>query len=208
LARRTGLYKSTIRRQLASLEQAGFIRRLPDGYSIGPEPLRLARIYQDSFQVKDLIYPLLEELSRESGETASYYVRQQNSRVVLYRVEPARNVRFSLREGDQFPISHGASGKVLAAFSQPLKKGLEEVRERLWAASYGERDPETASVSVPVFAMAQELKGALTLSGPRERFTPEKVGAACRMLLTAAARATAALGGNASVFSLSGKRLG
>jgi DNA-binding IclR family transcriptional regulator len=202
LARRTGLYKSTILRLLASLEHAGFIRKLQDAtYSIGPEPLRLARIYQDSFQVKDVIYPLLQKLSKDSGETASYYVRQHNSRVVLYRVEPTRNVRFSLREGEQFPLDLGASGKVLIAFSQPRKKRFAEVRERLWAVSYGERDPETASASAPVFGMGQELKGALTLSGPRERFTPENLRTGCRLLLAAAAQATATLGGDPTVFS-------
>src|SRR5439155_21132642 len=77
LARRTGLYKSTILRLIASLERAAVIRRLPDGgYTVGPEPLRLAQIYQESFRVKDLILPVLEDLSQKSGETASFYVRE------------------------------------------------------------------------------------------------------------------------------------
>ncbi|WP_261984277.1 MULTISPECIES: helix-turn-helix domain-containing protein [Pseudomonas] len=51
LARRTGLYKSTILRLIASLEKAGFVRRLADGsYSVGPEPLRLSQLDQASFR--------------------------------------------------------------------------------------------------------------------------------------------------------------
>jgi hypothetical protein len=47
LARRTGLYKSTILRLLQSLLRAGYVARLPDGnYVIGAEPVRLARMYQ------------------------------------------------------------------------------------------------------------------------------------------------------------------
>ena len=201
LARRTGFYKSTILRLLASLERGGFVRRLADGnYSIGPEPLRLAKIYQDSFQVRDIIFPLLQELSRASGETCSYYVRQHNSRVVLFRVEPTRNVRYSLREGEQFPLGVGASGKVLSAFSEPHLKEWESVREAMLAISYGERDPETASASAPVFGVGQELRGALTVSAPRDRFTPEHVQATTRLLLSAAARASAALGGDPGAF--------
>lgn len=47
LARRTGLYKSTILRLLQSLLRAGYVVRRPDGnYAIGPEPSRLAKMYQ------------------------------------------------------------------------------------------------------------------------------------------------------------------
>ncbi|MDB5800734.1 MAG: IclR family transcriptional regulator [Rhodocyclales bacterium] len=47
LARRTGLYKSTILRLLQSLLRAGYVVRLPDGnYVVGPEPARLARMFQ------------------------------------------------------------------------------------------------------------------------------------------------------------------
>ena len=47
LARRTSLYKSTILRLLQSLLRAGYVVRLPDGnYVIGPEPTRLAKMYQ------------------------------------------------------------------------------------------------------------------------------------------------------------------
>ena len=56
LSKRTGLYKSTVLRLLAALEHGGFIRKLPDGqYSIGPQPLRLASIYQRSFQVGHVV---------------------------------------------------------------------------------------------------------------------------------------------------------
>ncbi|MDB5815669.1 MAG: IclR family transcriptional regulator [Rhodocyclales bacterium] len=47
LARRTGLYKSTILRLLQSLLRAGYVVRLPEGsYVVGPEPARLARMFQ------------------------------------------------------------------------------------------------------------------------------------------------------------------
>jgi DNA-binding IclR family transcriptional regulator len=202
IARRTGLYKSTILRLLGALEHGGFIRKLGDGrYSIGPAPLRLAQIYQESFRVRHVIEPILQQLSKESGETSSFYVRQGQTRVVLYRVEPARSVRFSVPEGEQFPIERGASGNVLMAFTRPYHKGFEPTRERLWAVSYGERDLESASAAVPVLGVGQELLGALALSGPRDRIAPpEPMRAACKLLLAAAQRASAALGGNPSFF--------
>jgi len=197
IARRTGLYKSTILRLMSSLERAGFIRRFADGqYGVGHEPLRLAQIYQASFRLRDTIYPVLEALTEESGETSSFYVIENDTRVVLFRVEPKRAVRFSIHEGDRFPLHAGASGKILRAFGPPADRALAEVREQFWATSFGERDPDTSSISAPVFGVGNEFKGALTLSGPSERFNKDQLQAARLLLLKRAAQATSLLGGS------------
>lgn len=202
LSRRTGLYKSTVLRLLAALEHGGFMRKLEDGqYTIGPQPMRLAAIYQRSFRVDSIIEPLLAELSAKLGETASFYVRAGARRLVVSRVEPARAVRVSIRIGEDFDVSKGASGKVLLAFTE-TDSSFELIRERLWATSYGERDPETASASVPVFGTLGDLKGALTISGPLSRLgEPSAMGAAVAALLEMARRATAEFGGNPSRYT-------
>jgi len=205
LSRRTNLYKSTLLRLLGALEHGGFIRRQDDGqYAIGPQPLRLAALYQRSFEVGPVIEPILQRLSRELGETASLYVRQGDQRLVLFRVEPARAVRVSIRIGEEFPINKGASGKVLLAFSDVDDPRGHTIRERLWAVSHGERDPETASVSVPVFGATGQLIGALALSGPKARFDMASAfTAALTALLDAAKQATVALGGEGARFDAS-----
>ncbi|WP_029047985.1 IclR family transcriptional regulator [Cupriavidus sp. amp6] len=205
LSRRTDMYKSTVLRLLGALEHGGFIRKLDDGqYAIGPQPLRLAAIYQRSFRVGPVIEPLLEQLSRELGETASFYVRQGDRRLVLYRVEPARAVRVAIGVGDEFPIDRGASGKVLLAFSETSDERWHEVRERLWAVSYGERESETAAASVPVFSAMGQLVGALTLSGPKQRLAAAPtMFAAVTTLLKTARQATEILGGNGGRFDSS-----
>lgn len=202
LSRRTKLYKSTVLRLLAALEHGGFIRKMHDGqYAIGPQPLRLAASYQRSFSVGPVIERLLEQLSREIGETSSFYVRHGDKRLVLYRVEPARAVRVSIGVGDEFPIHGGASGKVLLAFTETQDPRWIAVRERLWSASYGERDAETAAASVPVFGATGELIGALALSGPKSRLgAASAMFAAVAALLAAAKEATAVLGGNGNRF--------
>jgi DNA-binding IclR family transcriptional regulator len=197
ISRRTDLYKSTLLRLLSALEHGGFVRKLADGqYAIGPQPLKLAALYQRSFQVGPVIEPMLQELSHTVGETASFYVRQGDYRLVLYRVEPTRSVRVAIRVGEEFSIEKGASGKVLLAFTETHDPRWNEIRECQWAVSRGERDPETASLSVPVFGATGELVGALTMSGPKTRFAvPWILTTALRALLDHARRATAQLGG-------------
>lgn len=115
---------------------------------------------------------------------------------MLFRVEPKRTIKVSIHEVDRFPIAVGASGKVLRVFGRYGDTQLPEVAERYWASSAGARDPEIASVSVPVFGPGQLLQGALTLSGRAERLGPAQVASACKILLKAAARATSDLGGD------------
>ncbi|CAM3692421.1 IclR family transcriptional regulator [Paracidovorax anthurii] len=204
LSRRTGLYKSTVLRLLGALEHGGFIRKLQDGqYAVGPQPLRLAAIYQRSFHVGHVIEPLLKALSQATGETASFYVRHGEARVAVFRVEPARSVRASVAIGQEYPIAQGASGKVLQAFSSEAGDWAP-VRDRLWAVSYGEREPDTASASSPVFAVTGELQGAIALSGPRQRLSsPDTMLAACRGVLKTAGEATRSLGGDAAPYEAS-----
>jgi DNA-binding IclR family transcriptional regulator len=208
LSRRTGLYKSTVLRLLAALESGGFIRKLEDGlYAVGPAPVRLASIYQRSFRIDSVVEPMLEALSRQLGETASFYVRVGPRRLVLSRVEPVRAVRVSIRVGEAFDVHRGASGKVLLAFGGG-DEGNQEVRTRMWATSYGERDPETASASVPVFGALGELKGALTVSGPLARLgEPAAMQAAVVALMEMARRATTEFGGNPAPYSASREAL-
>lgn len=201
LSRRTGLYKSTVLRLLGALEHGGFIRRLADGqYAVGPQPLRLAAIYQRSFHVGHVVEPLLKGLSQATGETASFYVRHGEARIAVFRTEPARSVRASVAVGQEYPITQGASGKVLQVFGH-ASGARTPAGGRLWAVSYGERDPDTASVAAPVFSVTGELQGAIALSGPRQRLSPpDAMLAACRSVLKAAGDATRSLGGDAAPY--------
>lgn len=204
LAQRTGLYKSTILRLIESLERHGYIRRLLDGrYHIGPEPMRLAQLYQQSFRLGDAVMPVLRRLAEQCSVTASFYVVDGGARVCLHRVEPARIVRVSLHEGDRLPLDRGAGGKVLRAFSGVRGEPFDAVRKAFYATSYGERDPQTAAIAAPVFGVRQELRGALNFSGLREHFTLKHVAMLRRHILAAAAELTLALGGDAAVYGIS-----
>ncbi|KAF1020984.1 MAG: Transcriptional repressor IclR [Paracidovorax wautersii] len=209
LSRRTGLYKSTVLRLLAALEHGGFMRKLDDGtYAIGAAPMRLAAIYQRSFRVDSIIEPLLAELSSQLGETASFYVRSGERRLVVSRVEPARSVRVSIRVGEDFDVHRGASGKVLLAFTDGTGPEFEPIRSRLWATSFGERDPETAAASVPIFGALGELIGALTVSGPLSRLSQsDAMHATVAALFKTARRATGEFGGNSARYRLTEESL-
>jgi DNA-binding IclR family transcriptional regulator len=208
LGRRTGFYKSTILRLIESIERAGFIRRLEDGsYAPGAAALDLARQYQGSFDFDEYLRPSLQELAKASGETASFFVRDRDRRICLRRVEPDRAVRNVLHEGDRLPLDLGSAGKVLLAFGKSPPKSLSRVRAACLATTHGERDPDAASVSVPVFLRGALLAGALSLSGPVDRFDDRRNRAYARLLLANAAALTEHLGGDAASLRMARDRV-
>ena len=199
LAVRTGLYKSTILRLADSLLRHGYLHRFEDGrYQIGPAPFLLGALHQRSLRLGDILLPLIRELSQRTGEGVSFYTRRDGVRVCLHRVESRHEVRDHVREGDILPLDRGSGGRVLSAFSGVRGEPYDTIRKTFLYVSIGERDGETAGVSAPVFGPQQQLLGALTLAGPRSRVGETFIAGARAPLLDAAARATAALGGDAS----------
>ena len=170
IARRTGLYKSTILRLLKSLEKNGYALRTADGmYRLGSKVLLLGATYQRFFRTSDIVPHVLEKVAAELHEGASYYICEEDQRVCLHRADSTRAIRDSVQIGDRLPLTVGAAGHVLRAFAGARGAQFDEIRRNLYAASYGERDAETAAIAAPVFGPGNTLMGALSVSGPRYR---------------------------------------
>ncbi|NKC30987.1 IclR family transcriptional regulator [Falsiroseomonas selenitidurans] len=161
LAARTGLYKSTILRLLASLERGRCAARLADGrWALGPMLFHWGALYARAQPVERHLPAMLAELARRSGETASFWVRHADQRLCLARVRSPHRIRDDLSAGDLIPLPLGAAGKVLTA-ADPAGLGV--------VATFGERNPEAAGCAAAVFGLGGRLAGAIALSGPKER---------------------------------------
>ncbi len=170
LARRTGFYRSTILRLAASLQRMGYLHREADGhYRLGPTLWRLGSQYQRAFHLADYVRPALATISKETGESAAFYVREGDRRVVLYRVNSEQPMRHHLEEGAVLPLDRGAGGRILTVHTGGDDDHAEQIRNQGYYLSDGERDPGTSAVAVPVFGMGGTFVGALGVVGPRQR---------------------------------------
>ncbi|MBN9461097.1 MAG: IclR family transcriptional regulator [Burkholderiales bacterium] len=203
LAERAGLSKSTVLRLACSLMQRGYVRALPDGrYQLGPAVLRLAAVYQKMVQPEDVIRPMLETLVAESGESASFNVREGDVYVCLYRVDSKHALRDHIRPGQCFPLDRGATALVLRAGSGETGREYDDARARVTVVRHGELFEEMSGIAVPVFGMNQALAGAILLSGPTSRFTARAVARMESLLREAGATLTTHLGGSPLPFQL------
>jgi len=194
LARRTGMYKSTLLRLLASLERSTLVVRRPDQlYALGPFAFRLGRAFEATHHIERYILPVMQALVEAGTESPSFHVwHDANTRLCLLRLDSHHSTLDRLRSGDLLPIDRGAPAKVLRAFRN-APNGTADVP--LIHTSFGERDPACAAMSLPVFGAGGTLVGALSVSGPRERFSAEALDRMTGPLRDAAAQATRALGG-------------
>ena len=198
---RTGLYMSTILRLAKTLEDFGYLAKNRDGaLCLGPKPLHLGRLFQDSLQPSEIILPVLRDLVAATGESAAYSVRFGDHRVCALRVDTSHVIRPHVVPGESFPLTSGCGGRMFLAFEQPLRPEYEPVRRKLVASSAGELGPDMAGVAAPVFDAGGGLAGVLTVSGPHTRFNLAAMRRCERVLIEAARRATAKLGGEAMVF--------
>jgi DNA-binding IclR family transcriptional regulator len=177
LAHRSGFYKSTILRLTASLEYMGFLRRDSIGYyTLGPELRRLGALTPATTNLETVIRPALKALMVATQETASFYVRDGDRRMCLFRENSPRAMRHHLEEGIMLPLNCGASGRILFAYSDNARNATSAaIRKAGWYASLGERDPEIAAVAVPLHNAGGELLGAMAVSGLISRFTPSVI---------------------------------
>jgi DNA-binding IclR family transcriptional regulator len=192
LARRTGLYKSTILRLIRTLADCGFLTRLSDGtYRLGAALLHLGSLYKDSFRLEESILPALRELMQATGESATFYVRQGAARVVLFRIDSPELLREHILPGDTRPVDDTSTGQVFRGMeTEPVAKTPGMLIETV-----GVHDSLTASCAAPLITRDGLFLGVLTVSGPTARFGAAKRKAAGRRLVEVAQRLGAELGG-------------
>ena len=97
LSKCTGMNKTTALRIARTLAKKHYLVQRDDGdWRLGRAAGWLGACYQATFDVHDIVEPVLRELTIQTGESASFYVREGNQRTCLARVD-------------------GSSGKVLGS---------------------------------------------------------------------------------------------
>ncbi|TAM75655.1 IclR family transcriptional regulator [bacterium] len=202
IARKLALPKSVVHRALDALVETGLVARDRETsrYRLGPRALELGLAAVGAPDVRTLALPIMQELVRESGETATLSLLVGVERVYVAQVESPQEVRMTVEVGRRYPIYAGASGRaILAYFSQEevgryldrtaldaltpstitdrkrLERELAKVRAHGYAASSGERDPWAAAVAAPILPSGRRVIGSMSICGPRTRLSTERV---------------------------------
>ena len=186
----TGFTRSTVHRLIKALEAHGLLAA-QGGYRLGPRLLRFAAGAKRDLPLRDLAHPVLEQLTRTTGESAQLYVRDDAHRICVDSVESSSELRTIVEVGAELPLSAGSAGKVFLALGPDrlkqealshtekltertpvgltLERQLSIIRKLGYATSLGEREPGVGSVSAPILGRDEELIAVVSVSGPESR---------------------------------------
>ena len=188
-------------------------------YAPGPRLMALGRVYEANSDLMTVARPVLKRLVAQTGESASLYVRKGLERMVLAREDGTHPLRYASVEGQAMALHIGAGGKTLLSFGpeeirggflapaegndgsgepgydpERLAEELEQIAELGYAISFGERVPDCAAITAPVFGYGNELAAAIGVVGPTGRIKENARPLYLEHVLEAARRLSIQLG--------------
>lgn len=204
LAETTGSTGSAVHRILTALKRKEVVDQdeASQRYSLSWSVLSLARSLSARADIRTLAHPKMVRLRDLSEETLTLNVRSGLNRVCIDQVESPHEVRWVAEIGRIVPLHSGVTGKVLLAYATPketeaylrsldsrrkaepgvpdraaLAADLQEIRQRGYALAVKDRIRGISAISAPIREPGGMVSAALTLAGPAERCTLEKLKA-------------------------------
>lgn len=219
LARAVGLNKATTYRLVTALESEGLIAKSAAGerYRLGPELIALGVRAMRSTDVRAASRPELEALAKLTGETATLEVLAGSDVLILDEVTGTHLVGATHWIGTRWHAYATSTGKVMLAHMPPaqLKKSLparltiagkgartradffqelDKIRLDGFATNVEELEAGFAAVGAPVFNHDGKVIAAISIGGPRTRFSDKVISQLGPRVKAAAARISLQMG--------------
>ena len=168
---------STTYRILTTLEEYGYVSRLKNkDYVVGTQALYLSAIYTQSNHLEQ-IRPIVDRIRDMSGETASFFVEEEDKRICLYRAHSRDEIRHNIEQGSRLKLNQGASGRIILAYGKRKndKQGFyKDIRDKGYYLSINEHNASLFALAVPVVSNSDKFVGAIVVSGPISRFNDKQ----------------------------------
>lgn len=221
LSKLVGLHNSTTFHLAKTMVSLGYLRQEKDSkrYRLGRPLFALAASALDEIEMVNVATPVLEDLSRETSESAHFAVRMGDAVVVIARTSGPGAFQLTDRVGVVRPAHCTALGKIILASLRPeqlkrflervdlkpsteksitdvasLMKEIAEIKHSGIAFDDGEFNPEVRCIAVPVMDFTGQTVGALGISGPIWRLSIQALQNHGRTIRAAANRLSAEFG--------------
>jgi IclR family KDG regulon transcriptional repressor len=188
--------KASASRLVSTLARYGYAEkdRATRRYHLGPQVVSLSRSVLTRLPLREAAKPYLRQLMEQTGECAHLAVPAQEKVLYIDQVESPASLRVNAQIGTMNPLHCTALGKALLAFGEvkipenlerctpqtikskrALQQQLEEIRKTGYAVDNEEFDIGVRCIAVPVFDFRHKAIGAIGISGPASRITPERL---------------------------------
>lgn len=115
VAARAGLPPATARRCLNTFQELGYVTRSGRKFLLRPKVLEIGAAYLESMDIEQLTHTHLEQMARETGESAALSVLDGTEIVYVARASVRTLMRLEAHVGSRFPAHATSMGRVLLA---------------------------------------------------------------------------------------------
>src|SRR5260370_31438656 len=117
----TDMPAATARRCLLTLEELGYVARSGGQFLLRPKVLELGAAYLESMNIELLTKTHLEELARNTGDSAALCVLDGTETVYVARASIRTLLRLEAHVGSRFPAHATSTGRALLARLSPAR---------------------------------------------------------------------------------------
>jgi len=212
IAQATRLHKATTHRIVATLLNCGFIERTIDGekYRLGLFVAELGLGVLGRLDFRREALPHMQQLVERFQETCTLGIFDRGQVLYVEIVRSKHELTIAARVGRRLPAHCTAGGKALLALLPPtvvdpilnaplavytektitspvrLREELEVVRQRGYAIDDEEFEVGIRAVGVPIRDIDGNVIAQMSMPGPTNRLTPERVPEIAQALMEAA----------------------
>ena len=198
-SRQLGMSKSTTHRYLTTLEELGVVERDErDRFRLGLRLIELAATFLSDQDLQNVSEPFLTQLAAQTQETVHLAVPFADEVVYIAKIDSPHAIRMASHIGARVPLYCTSLGKAILAWYPPdqveeiisrglpprtphtvasaeaLRAELQRVRAQGFAVDDQENEMGVRCVGAPVFDYTARVIGAISVSGPASRISPER----------------------------------
>jgi IclR family KDG regulon transcriptional repressor len=201
IAQAVDLHKSTTHRIVTTLLNYGFLERTEDEqrYRLGLELAALGVMVIRRVDARQEALPYMADLVEEWDETCDLSIFDQNQVFYIEVLQGNHALTIAANVGQRLPAHCTASGKLFLAhrstnelnsyFQKPLRKytektitspdalrqQLESIRQQGYSLDDEELELGIRAVAAPIRDIGGEIIAAVSIPGPINRMTPERI---------------------------------
>lgn len=221
LARRLGINRTRAFRILKTLERRGYVQSIhpTQSYLLGFKFLELAQGVREQVNIYNIAKPVLEELAKESGDSAVLVLLLGDYAVCVERSQGDHVLQVEDPIGRPLPLHIGACPKILLAHMpeqdreriiremeltpftpntitdrHELRRRLEEIRVQGYSVDAEDFEVGVYATGAPVRDHSSRVVAGVTVTTPAIRYTPQRGQELISMVVCAANRISAQLG--------------
>ena len=220
IAELMGLHKATAHRIITTLLNYGYLERTADGekYRLGMKLAATGLLVMQRLDFRREALPYMRRLTETFRENCDLGVLDQGEIFGVEVVPADQAVIIASRVGFRMPVHCAASGKVFLAFlpdaerdrllsrplephtaktitsAEELRRQLDQVRRNGYAMDDEELEMGVRAIAVPIRNQDGEVVAALSMPGPANRMTKERIAELVAALLEASAAISARMG--------------